>query len=75
MPNMTLSFPERTRERMAQHPQARWSSVVRRIIEHALDDFEKADRLAKKANLRMEDFSDIERKMAHASRKHAEALF
>ena len=74
MPNLTLSIPEETKKRMTQHPHVRWSNVVRTIIEQKLDDFEVAERLAKKGSLKLSDFEDIRKKVADSSRKHAERL-
>lgn len=74
MPNMTLSIPEETKKRMDQHPHIRWSSVVRSVIEKKLDDFEEAERLAKKGNLQLSDFEDMRKKLDEASRQHARKL-
>lgn len=74
MPNITLSIPEQTRRRMREHPHMRWSSAIRSMIERQLDDFEEADRLAKKGGLTQEDIDPILRKIDADTRKHARKL-
>ncbi len=74
MPNMTLSFPPETKKRMEQHPHVRWSNVVRTIIEQKLDDFEEAERLAKKSRLTQKDVDELTAKVNQGMRKRAEAM-
>ena len=74
MPNMTLSFPPETKKRMEQHPHIRWSNVVRTIIEQKLDDFEAAERLAKKSRLTQKDIDPVVEKINQAMGKHAKEL-
>ena len=74
MANITLSIPDETKARMKQHPHMRWSSAIRSIIEQKLDEFEEADRLAKKLDLRMEDFQEVSEKIRGSNRKSVRAL-
>ncbi len=71
MANVTLSIVDETKKRMDSHPSVRWSNVVRSIIDKKLDDFEEAERLAKKSNLKIEDFEKISGKIESASGKHS----
>ncbi len=74
MPNLTLSVSDETKRRMDEHPSIRWSNVVRSIIEKKLEDFEEAEKLARKGKLSMEDFKEVSRKIDSAASKHAKAL-
>lgn len=74
MPNITLSVPLETKRKMDAHPHMRWSRAIRTLIEQRLEDFEEAERLAKKLNLKMEDFKEIEEKIKESSRKHVRTL-
>ena len=69
MANITLSIPDETKARMKQHPHMRWSSAIQK-----LDEFEDADRLAKKLDLRMEDFQEVSEKIRGSNRKSVRAL-
>ena len=74
MPNMTLSFPSETKRRMEAHPHVKWSNVVRTVIEQKLDDFEEAERLAKKGRLTQKDIDPIVEKINQAMGKRAKEL-
>ena len=74
MVNLTLSIPVETKVRMDKHKHIKWSSAIRSLIEHKLDDFEEAERLAKKLDLSEEDLKPIMRKIDNDLRKHSEAL-
>ncbi len=74
MVNLTLSIPAETKVRMNKHKHVKWSSAIRTIIERKLNDFEEAERIAKKSNLKMSDFSEINKKIDMAMAKHAEEL-
>jgi hypothetical protein len=74
MVNLTLSIPAETKKRMDKHKHIKWSSAIRTIIERKLNDFEEAERIAKKSNLKMSDFDEISKKIDIAMAKHAEEL-
>jgi hypothetical protein len=74
MVNLTLSIPAKTKARMDKHKHIKWSSAIRTIIERKLNDFEEAERIAKKSNLKMSDFDEISKKIDIAMAKHAEEL-
>jgi len=74
MVNVTLSIPAQTKARMDKHTEIKWSNAIRTIIERKLNDFEEAERIAKKSNLKMSDFDEISKKIDVAMAKHAEAL-
>lgn len=59
---------------MREHPHMRWSSAIRSMIEQKLDEFDEADRLAKKLNLRMDDFEAVGKKIRDANRESIQAL-
>jgi hypothetical protein len=74
MPNLTLSITEETKRKMEQHPSIRWSNVVRCIIEKKLEDFEEAEKLAKKSALTERDVELLSKKVAKDSAKLAKRL-
>ncbi len=74
MVNLTLSIPVETKERMDKYKHIKWSSAIRTIIERKLDDFEETEKIAKKINLTMNDFNEINKKIDIAMAKHAEEL-
>ena len=74
MVNLTLSIPAETKARMDKHKYIKWSSAVRTIIERKLNDFEEAEKIAKKSNLEMTDFNEVSKKIDIAMAKHAEEL-
>ncbi|MDO8538216.1 MAG: hypothetical protein Q7S21_04995 [archaeon] len=74
MPNLTLVITDQIKKKMSEHPNIRWSNAVREIIVQKIEDFEVADRLAKKGNLTQSDFKIISKKIEMAAAKHARKL-
>ncbi len=74
MPNITLAISDETRKKMDAHSHIKWSNVVRSIILQKLEDFEAAEKLAKKSRLTEKDISKLAEKINRAMGKHAEAL-
>lgn len=74
MVNLTLSVPKETKKRMDKYKDIKWSNAIRTIIEKKLDDFEEAEKIAKKSKLKIEDFNYINIKIDNAMTKHAEEL-
>lgn len=74
MANVTLSLPDKLKERMDAHKGMRWSSAIRVIIEERLDDLEAADRLARKSRLSQEDVRILSSKVNEAMGRRAEEL-
>ena len=74
MVNLTLSIPAETKARMDKHKYIKWSNSIRNLIEQKLDDFEEAERFAKKLDLSEEDLKPILDKINADMRKHSEAL-
>ncbi|MDP2932729.1 MAG: hypothetical protein Q8N81_01190 [bacterium] len=59
---------------MAEHEHMRWSSAIRSIIEQRLDDFDRAEELAKKSNLTQDDVNRFAAEVNDAAGRHAEHL-
>jgi hypothetical protein len=74
MVNITLSVLPEVKARMDEHPEIKWSNSIRTLIEQKLDDFEEAEKLAKKLNLSEKDLKPILEKVNADMRKHSEAL-
>lgn len=74
MANITLFVPDELKQRMEKHEHIRWSRVIRNLIESKLDDFEDAERLARKSKLTEKDVRELAAKVDVAMGKHAEAL-
>lgn len=74
MPNITISVTKETRRRMKEHPEVRWSNVVRTIIERKLLDFVEAERLAQKSSLTEKDVEMLSKKAAKGFARHAKRL-
>ena len=63
MVSVTLSIPQKLRDRMKEHSEYVWSDVIRAIIERKLDDLEELDRIAKKSRLTQKDVDEIAEKV------------
>ena len=74
VPNITLSIPTEIKVRMDKYPEIRWSNSIRTLIEKKLNDFEEAEKVAKKLNLSEADLKPILDKVNQYTRKHVEAL-
>ncbi|MEW6295524.1 MAG: hypothetical protein AB1467_04495 [Candidatus Diapherotrites archaeon] len=65
---------EETRRKMKEHPEVRWSNVIRAIIERKLQDFAVAEGLAKKSSLTEKDVEMLSGKTAKNFARHAKRL-
>ena len=74
MANVTLYLSDQLKKRMDEHPEIRWSSSVRTIIEEKLDALERAERLAKGSRVTQADVDRLTRKVERAAAKHARKL-
>jgi len=74
MVNLTLAIADETKKKMDSHPSVRWSNAVRATIEKKLEEFEEAERLAKKGRLKIEDFESLSKEIGSAAGKHAKRL-
>lgn len=74
MANLTLAIDDKTKAKMHRHPQVRWSSAVRAIIERKLKDFEEAERIASKSKLSLADVAVLSRKVEKDFARHAKRL-
>ncbi len=74
MPNITLSISERLKTEMERYSSIKWSSAVRNIIEQKIEDFEEAERIARKSRLSWNAWKLVSTKISKNAAKHAEAL-
>lgn len=74
MANVTLFVPDDLKARMDLHKQMRWSRAIRQTIESKLDDFEEAEKLARKSLLTEKDVKKFSSKVDEKLAKRAEAL-
>lgn len=74
MPNITLSISEGLKKEMKKYSSVKWSSAVRNIIEQKIDEFEEAERIARKSKLSWKDWKPVSTKISKNAAKHAEAL-
>jgi len=51
MANLTLAIPENLQKKMRQHPEIRWSEVVRMEIQKKIEDMELMERLTGRSRL------------------------
>ena len=51
MANLTLAIPDNLQKKMRQHPEIRWSEVVRMEIQKKIEDMELMDRLTRRSRL------------------------
>ena len=63
MTNLTLAIPETLHKKMKQHPEIRWSEVVRKSISEKIEDLEIMDKLTKKSKLTQKDVNEIAHKI------------
>ena len=59
MVSMTLSIPDELREKMSEHPEIKWSDVVRAILEQQIKEIEEAERIASKSRLTEKDVIEL----------------
>ncbi len=71
---MTLAIPDETKRRMEKHRHMKWSGAVRAIIEKRLDDFEEAERLARKSKFTQKDADEMAEMVNADIRKHVKGL-
>jgi len=74
MVNVTISITEETRRKMKEHPEVRWSNVIRAMIERKLQDFAVAEELAQKSCLTEKDAEMLSEKTAKNFARHAKRL-
>jgi predicted GIY-YIG superfamily endonuclease len=60
MPNVTLSVPEDLHRRMKEHPEVKWSEVIRRVLAEKIRDLERMDRIAARSALAAEDVDALD---------------
>ncbi len=74
MPNITLSIPEETMDKMRKHSHIKWSKAIRSIIEQKLDKLEESEALARKSRLKMHDFGPVGARIKASAAKHVKRL-
>jgi len=63
MTNITLALPDELHLRMKEHPEIRWSEVVRQTIQEKVEELELMNKLTKKSKLTKKDVELISRKI------------
>jgi hypothetical protein len=74
MPNITISVTEEMRQKMEGHPEVRWSNAIRAAIDRKLEDFNEAEKLAKKSRLTESDVKTLSKKADKSISEHAKRL-
>ena len=74
MVSVTLSIPQKLREKMKEHDEIRWSDVMRAIIQRKLEELDELDRIASKSKLTQKDVDEISAKVNEGMAKHFEEL-
>lgn len=62
MVSLTLSIPIDLKKRMGEHPEIKWSEIVRCTITRQLDALEETDRLAANSRLTEGDVEELAEK-------------
>jgi Arc/MetJ-type ribon-helix-helix transcriptional regulator len=60
MPNITLSLPEDLHRKIKEHPEIRWSEVVRRVLSSRVRDLERMDQIARHSRLALRDVDELD---------------
>jgi len=55
MANLTLAIPENLQKKMKQHPEIRWSEVIRMEIRKKIEDLELMERLTDRSRMSAKD--------------------
>jgi hypothetical protein len=63
MANLTLAIPQSLRKKMKEHPEIRWSEVVRMEIQKKIEDLELMDRLTQRSRLSAKEALKISEKI------------
>lgn len=66
MPNVTLSVPENLHKKMKEHPEIKWSEVIRRALAKKVHDLELMERIASKSVLPAEDVDALDHLLKEA---------
>lgn len=66
MPNVTLSVPEDLHKKMKEHPEIKWSEVIRRALAKKVHDLELMDRIASRSVLSTEDVDALDHLLKEA---------
>ena len=66
MTNITLAVPESLHKKMRQHPEVKWSEVVRRVLAEKIRDLELMDRLTAKSVLTDGDVAELDHLLKEA---------
>lgn len=69
MVNMTLSVPEELHQKLARHPEFKWSEVVRQALEQKLKEVELMESIVARSKLTEEDAERIGHKLKAEIRK------
>lgn len=72
MANMTLSIPEELHEKMAHHPEFKWSEIARQSFEKKINEAELMEKILKKSQLTERYAEEIGHKIKGEIRKRFE---
>ena len=70
MPNLTLAIPADLHRRMRQHPEIRWSELVRQALTERVHDLELMDRIAAKSALVPDQVDEFDHLLKEALQRH-----
>ena len=74
MPNITLAVSKELHRKMREHPEVKWSEVVRRIIAQRIQDLERMDAIAQRSRLLPEDIDELDHLVKEGLRRRYERL-
>ena len=69
MVNMTLSVPEELHQKLARHPELKWSEVVRQALEQKIKEVELVESIVARSKLTEEDAEHIGHRLKAEIRK------
>ena len=61
MANLTLAIPENLHKKMKQHPEIRWSEVVRMGIQKKIEDLEFMEKLTSRSRMTTKEALEVSR--------------
>jgi len=59
MANLTLAIPENLHKKMRQHPEIRWSEVVRMGIQKKIEDLEFMEKLTSRSRMTAKEALEV----------------
>jgi len=72
MPNITLAVAPELHRKLREHPEVKWSEVVRRVLAKRVRDLERMDALTRRSALTTGDVEELDHLIKQGLRRRYE---